>query len=1398
MGARYELVVLAVAVVAGPGAMFLHAQGAGDAELPEPVSLRGDAGATDVYINDSFEASDAIAKARRLARAGRWAHAAELLQRTADAAERKLVRLSSRYYVDIRDYTGNLIAEWPRAGISAYRTLFESEMNTALADMPPGKSVSGYLALFDRFFCTAAAAELADTIGQSALEAGDLALAERVYRRVLDHHPDKAAFTQRYRAMLALVRAMRGKDPLPITESEASVKIRWMGEDRTLGGLLPDLDASFAALRRESSPVGWPIFGGNAERNRPASCEVDELGLRWRFERFGRQRPGFEGEEADESFLAGRERARHLTIHPVVSGDLVYIQHYREVVALHRNTGMVAWRFWADAASSSSFNDFEDQPPGWDSVTVYDGRVYATLPGDVVPNYGYESAQTPPELICLDADSGRVIWPRDREAFMNQFVEVRFDSTPIVRHGRLYVVGRRRRSFGFEDCYLYRFNAANGRLEFRTHVGSASTGTFGSQRATMAIAAMHGDTVYVCSNLGTIAAVSAHTGAVRWLRLYERDSADQRRESSWITQILDPWAFNPIIWADGRIVCLPTDSPKVFVLADDDGRELHSILLDELGHIKTLLGVHGEVICGVGKEVACYDLSAGATRWKSPLPVGVEVRGRGAWVDQRLLIPTGGGLSSFRVSDGQRADLAWDTGGKSGNLVALPDQLLVAGAMRISAYVRKADIWRGLRERMAAAPSDPLPALELAEVALQGGEWAEAIDVLDVAVRRAGTFMEPIDPALRRRFFDDLLMFVEVLSSRSVLERDVLHRLCTYASQCPPDAAAHVAYRFRFGRLFEQFDEPDWALRLYQQILRDRSLREQPATPSANDSEKAGVRARLRIADLVDRLGVDIYAPYEAEAREWLEGARAADDAVVLERVVETFPNSEAAPLGLIALGELVFQQGRPAEGALRFAQVYHRYPKQVDRPSLMRKIADAYEQAGQIEHAYRWLTKAAREHPSVLVEHGGRRISFAEYRERLASVRERVEPSRPSIKLPLGEHFVRQFDGGAALLVPRFGSQPGSDWSRYFVYTPTGIRAFLTRTNDEAWRKPAVVRSAAELLLATPAVAVFATKYEVFGLDPSTGDRRWYHGEYPADFDLAAADWENGTGFRTHAIEGDRLVSVREDGRMTCVAIDDGQLVWSEPQRPLPAGRVRIAAPWVVYHIIQDGASLIRLIHVATGVAVNTIKINEPRPVDDFFITLDAQLIVTTSRSILAYDVETAAKRWQVTLNGHVRPATVVLDLDALYFSEDGRALRKISLDGGESLWRSEELVRRGEEGLTVHRQDSSVIVSTSASIAAVDAVTGLTLWRGTTPELPRLVNRFVTRSYVMVVDVRNELQDAPSTAYFYDHRNASGLIPRNGGACPLGPLDDVRAIMAADGALIIQTASTIQGWME
>ena len=1420
---------------------IIHAQQEGVIPPPPRGGPRGDAakpdpGARDVYLNVSFEVGDMLSRGKSLASRGRWSEAATLLQQASDRYADTLVRLGPDAYVGTRRHVNALIAAWPDEGRTAYRTLFESEVERATGALSSPRDPVALMRVFERYFCTLAAAKLADAIGQLAIERGDLSLAEHVYREVIERHPDRERFRSTYSAMLAVVAAIRGDalttdtkadarlgDPArraaPIGEAEQPpnaaidaepgaeraaapaeakgvpplrvdppTRLRWKGQDRGLDEVLAGVRDDFNELRRPVADSEWPIVGGNVERNRIAPSSIDGLGMLWRFPyRTPHTETGGEPARRDVD-----DDARDAIIQPVVSGEFVFVQRLREVVALRRSTGEIVWRSSSEEPRNTDAEMLGDLPPGWDAVTVCDDRVYASLPP--TGREGAASTVPPPEIVCLNANTGGMVW-RTRDTLLDARVgEVSFDSSPVVENNNVFVAARRRRSFGFEDCYLYNLNARTGKLQAQTHLGGASTGGFGTQPATKTAVCLHGDTVFVTSNLGTIAAVSAYTGSVKWLRLYARTAQDADRGLGRSANETPPWVFHGPIWRDDRLIALPMDASSLMVLAAEDGQIIETVRTDAFADINVLLGVQGDLACGVGREAACYDVAANSLRWSEPLPPDARVLGRATWVGHKLLVPTTRGLSTYDIQDGHRTDASWDADGEPGNLLALPDQLLVSGARGLTAYVRKAEIWRTLRDRVAASPADPVPALELLEVCVRGGELTEAVSALEEAVRRTSANPAGLESPVGQRIFRDSLTVANALVERGSLTVELAERLFEHASRFPTDGPGHLLCRVRFAEWFERLDQPNRALRLYQQILADRSLRGLPVELDGSRSLRAAAYAEGRVAALVQRLGASFYETEEADAKKAFESARAAVDPELLFRVFETHPNSLAAAAALVERGEVLSRQLQTRDAAASFTLAYERYPRSVDRPDLLRRIADAYERAGELGVAYRWLTKGVLEYPNASFVLDGRTVSFRQVRDRLAAVRDQVEPTRPRITLPLEPSFVKELDPGGTLLPPRFSDSPASRWGRFFVYQTKSVRALSPTDGADLWPKPLDVTSTPELLVASDDAAVFATSQQLLGVDARTGEVRWTLGDAPKSPSDPNADWEQGNAFRTHAFERGLLVSVRENAQISCVKADTGEVLWTQVQRPAPLGRVRIGERWIVYHVQQDGRAVICLLNPRTGEWTDGILTDEKRPIEDLFVTLDDRVILVTSRSIAAYSAETRSVRWEAPVSGSVRRASVLLDLDAIYASTDGRTLQKISLDDGHVLWESERVTTRDADDLTVAREGAALIASTTTSITAIDAVSGMTLWSGTTPPQPRLTARLLTQAYAVAIHLGDKAQNDPATAYFYDHRNASGLIP-TGGATPLDLRGEFRSALAVDRALLVQSGSTIVG---
>ncbi len=1346
------------------------------------------------YLNDSFEVAETLVRVRKHVEKKQWREAAELVQSLSDNFPDKLVRLDDQRYVGVRERVNLWVAEWPSEGLEAYRSRTEAKVRERVDALRDSRQVDEYVQLFDRYFCTAAAGRLADTIGQLAIESGNLTLARSVYQRTLDRHPDRGILAKSNAAMLGILDAIENPSGASATPPVGTERIRWLGQDRTVQEVVAEIPHTFVTPR-ETEPGDWSTMGGDLTRNRPTETQVDELGLLWSVSLSTGAGVETQPLSQEEGGTPGKSGGRSVTAFPVVFGSLVFTQRGPEVSAFHRNTGGVAWRFRVSDAPPTPGRESEDSQSGWEGLTVHEGRVYALFSVDGGASHG-ESSRASVELVCLDALTGRVIWRTTESLRGDRSIEVCADASPMVHGNRVFVVARRRRSFGFEDCHLHGFDAAAGTLLFRTHLGCASTGMLGSRIGTMSIPAAQADTIYVCTNLGTIAAVTASTGSVRWLRIYERDGTGAGPGGGWAARERMPWEVNPVLVSDGRLICHPSDSQFVFVLSAPSGDLLRTVPVAEFGPAPMILGVRGELLCAAGTHVGCADLSNAQMRFRAELPAEMPLHGRGAWVGRHLWIPTRGQLLRYYVEDGSRTESSWGQSLEGGNLLVTDHQVLVAGGKDISAHVRKSEIWNSLRGRMTSAPGDPVPALELAEVALRTGDLREAVDALDESVRRAGGLSEPVEAALARRMFDAVLTFVEVLSARSRLDAETLDKLFQYGSNLAPDPSAHVSFRLRFGWLFESRGQAQRGLALYQQILRDRSLRDM-VVPSGNSIPQTGGQvARARISALIDREDPSVYAAFEAEAKRWLEAAKSAQDADALFKIAEVFPNSTAAPAALIGLADLAARSERHDEAARGYARAYHQYPRLPETPQLMRKIADAFEKAGRREHAYRWLTKASREFPAVTWELDGKSWSFLEYRERLADVRARLEPTRPRIHLPLDEGFVRTFDLSVSLLVPRFGEDPASRWERAFVYTPGSLRALRVHDGTDLWSVPVDMPVKPDLLVATSELAVFATLHGVIALDSSTGERRWLLGRLRPPRDDPNEDWENGEIYRAVTLIQDRIVAVRDDGQMTCVDLTSGKPLWSKTHRPVTAGILRGADRWIAYPVVQDEQIVVCLLDASTGEWHDAILTGEEQAVEDVFITLDSQLLLVTLRTVLLYDLETRTLRWRLNAEGRIRRDSLQVDMDGLYFSDDAATVQKVGLEDGTLLWRSDRFVAGREEDFSVDRQGHGLIVTTSSSAAAIDSASGQTLWKATSPKDARFVRRMISGAFLVAIHVPQPHNETENRAFFYDHRNGSGVLPRDG-VLALGDLADLRAVLIVDDALLIQTGAAIEGWV-
>ena len=239
---------------------------------------------------------------------------------------------------------------------------------------------------------------------------------------------------------------------------------------------------------------------------------MDELGLLWRAETFELPRLNLEELQLDTG-LFPTAALRQLASQPVVSDGRVFLQHHREIVALTVATGKPAWRYRADPGGLLPPEEFDTQVPRWYAVTLAGGHVYATLPGALgyLPEYEDAGAGSGGGLPA-SGHGGRALAPHSGG------VAARGSGSQL----RLLAAGRART--GLRRASAPAFVRLRGLLPLqlrRPHRGPRSfTPIWAAARwARSAPAAPRtappaylDDTVFVCTNLGTIAALSAATG----------------------------------------------------------------------------------------------------------------------------------------------------------------------------------------------------------------------------------------------------------------------------------------------------------------------------------------------------------------------------------------------------------------------------------------------------------------------------------------------------------------------------------------------------------------------------------------------------------------------------------------------------------------------------------------------------------------------------------------------------------------------------------------------------------------------------------------------------------------------------------------------------------------------
>lgn len=689
---------------------------------------------------------------------------------------------------------------------------------------------------------------------------------------------------------------------------------------------------------------------------------------------------------------------------PTVAGSVVLVNQGQSILAINRITGHTVWSH--DELGYSGRIDRDGNDPLDLNVVATDGDAVVTITGHASGN-----GRSDGRVLCLDAATGSLRWSVQFGNLLETAAGENFfpHGAPIVADGMVFVAGRKL-SQSLTSTFIVALDLHSGDLRWMQYITSSGGLRVASRPFDTLI--YDAGSLYIASAVGATARLEATTGEVRWLRRFGVPInvllADQTRR---------PWEMAcPAVTPRGLVVVQP-DQRRVALLDLETGDVLESHQASSSIDWNTprYLLAANDMVFGIGSEVRAFHIdNLAEPLWRLPAPEQrlrdgdfaprssrIEMRGRVQLADDALIVPTNQGVLIVDQKSGDiRQKLELDS---IGNPLATDAQLLVSSGDRLDAYMSFNRAEAMLRDRMAAAPTDPEPALSLLRLGMRVRDLSLALESADLALqaihRRSAA--NPSDTKTAR-FRDDLFdLLLELAASKIAVTVQDGEALYAMIGTVAADARQRVAHLLAYG---------DWltnhslekAVESYQAILSDPAL----ALSWQQEGElnrPAADWAIRRLAQLIRTRGEHVYAPQADYARfclrQLLNDSNVSPDQLIA--LAEEFPFAEASIEAVLQGASRMAAQGRHREALTALLSVYQRAPNANNAARLLGQFIAHCEDLG-------WTTQARDALEHIVNVYGDVRVisrtgekSASQWLAELNTVSPSPTLARPVLGLP-------------------------------------------------------------------------------------------------------------------------------------------------------------------------------------------------------------------------------------------------------------------------------------------------------------------------------------------------------------------------------------------------------------
>ena len=454
------------------------------------------------------------------------------------------------------------------------------------------------------------------------------------------------------------------------------------------------------------------MFGGNARRNFVAPGEFALRSLAWSLV-WPRKGSGGDASSAlGLSQTRAFEDALSISYHPIVAGELVIFCDRDRVYVYNLRNGRPAWQQASENAVPGQVYPREGKQTAASSsaamgvprftATVHESYLFVRLGSQVTswPETGIDPNHQS-TLVILDlAQQGKLISELSPENDRWSF-----EGPPVCEGARFYIAMRYNDVRPQAHVACYEIVPTTGiagtvytpHLRWRRMICSAeSPARASAPEITHNMLTLVDGALYLNTNLGAVASLSADDGHIRWLSAYAR-SANSDNPAHLFRDL------NPCVYYRGTLYVAPTDSPHVFAFDAMTGLVRWATVPSALADVVHLLGVVEGNLIASGKQIWWLDAETGkiVTTFPPAMEVGqAQPRGRGLLKGDAVIWPTRDRLYVFNQRQSASNDanslpamprepirLAdYDDKISGGNLVAAGEYTLLATADKLWAF----------------------------------------------------------------------------------------------------------------------------------------------------------------------------------------------------------------------------------------------------------------------------------------------------------------------------------------------------------------------------------------------------------------------------------------------------------------------------------------------------------------------------------------------------------------------------------------------------------------------------------------------------------------------------------------------------------------------------------------